>query len=281
MKVLDLFSGIGGFSVGLEAAGMETIAFCEFDKHARAVLKKHWTDVPIHNDVSELDGRQYRGTVDVVCGGFPCQDLSIAGKQAGFEGERSSLYTEMLRIISECRPKYAIFENVTALLTGDRGRWFAKFLYDLEQVGYNAEWHCISASELGAYHHRDRVWIIAYPKSIDDGVSDKKQIKRQKSKLRNSTSKIEVFTNPNSKRLKRESKKQVRGQLNVSGELMRSIEALRGGFNLSEPGLHRANDGVRGRSHRLKQLGNAVVPVIPQAIGMAIMAVESRKGGEA
>ena len=167
MKVLDLFSGIGGFSLGLERAGMETVAFCEFDKHARKVLNKHWPEIPIHNDVRELDGKQYRGSVDVVCGGFPCQDLSQAGKQAGFSGERSSLYREMLRIISECLPRYAIFENVTGLLTGESGRWFGQFLYDLASIGYDAEWHCISASFLGAPHHRDRVWVVAYPNAVD------------------------------------------------------------------------------------------------------------------
>ena len=163
MKVLDLFSGIGGFSLGLERAGMETIAFCEFDEHAQKVLRKHWPDVPIHSDVRSLNGHDYRGTVDVVTGGFPCQDLSTAGEKAGFSGERSSLYIEMLRIISECRPQFAIFENVTGLLTGDSGRWFAKFLYDLDEIGFDAEWHCITASDIGAHHHRDRVWIVAYP----------------------------------------------------------------------------------------------------------------------
>lgn len=163
MKCLDLFSGIGGFSLGFERAGIETVAFCEYDEHARAILKKHWPDVPCYKDVRTLDARKYRGTVDIVCGGFPCQDLSSAGKQAGFGGERSSLYREMLRIVGECRPRYAVFENVTGLLTGDRGRWFAKFLYDLAEIGYDAEWHCISASYIGAPHHRDRVWVIAYP----------------------------------------------------------------------------------------------------------------------
>jgi len=163
MRCLDLFSGIGGFSLGLERAGMETVAFCEYDKHAQRVLRKHWPDVPIFEDVRTLDGKQFKGAVDVVCGGFPCQDLSVAGKKAGFEGERSSLYREMLRIISECLPRYAIFENVTGLLTGESGRWFGKFLYDLAEIGFDAEWHCIPASELGAHHHRDRVWIIAYP----------------------------------------------------------------------------------------------------------------------
>ena len=105
MRVLDLFSGIGGFSLGLERAGMETVAFCEFDKHAQKVLRKHWPEVPIHEDVRVLDGTRYRESVDVVCKGFPCQDLSSAGQRAGFDGERSSLYREMLRVIGECLPR--------------------------------------------------------------------------------------------------------------------------------------------------------------------------------
>lgn len=162
MKVLDLFSGIGMFSLGLERAGMETVAFCEYEDHAQKILKKHWKNIPIHKDVKKLDGTKYRGSVDVVCGGYPCQDLSTAGEQVGFEGERSSLYKHMLRIIGECMPRYAIFENVSGLLTGDSGRWFAKFLYDLAEVGYDAEWHCISAQSVGAEHERERVWVIAY-----------------------------------------------------------------------------------------------------------------------
>ena len=184
MKVLDLFSGIGGFSLGLERAGMETVAFCEFDEHAQKVLRKHWPDVPIHSDIRELNAKQFRGTVDVVCGGFPCQDLSTAGKQVGFSGERSSLYGEMFRVISECMPRYSIFENVTGLLTGDSGRWFGQFLYDLAQIGFDAEWHCVSASDIGAQHHRDRVWVIAYPCGSRSKVGLARQNVRQEGDTR-------------------------------------------------------------------------------------------------
>jgi DNA (cytosine-5)-methyltransferase 1 len=239
MKVLDLFSGIGGFSLGLERAGMETIAFCEIEKYCQKVLKKHWPEVPIYEDIKQLDGTKYRGAVDVVCGGFPCQDLSVAGNQEGFEGERSSLYREMLRIISECLPRYAIFENVTGLISGDGGRWFARFLYDLAAIGYDAEWNCISASYIGAPHHRDRVWIVAYP---------------------------------NRKRCERKPK--ITHYLQQQIELMRSDTGKRKRFDLSEPALCRKDDGISNRSHRLKALGNAVVPQIPEAIGLAIMEVE-------
>lgn len=272
MKVLDLFSGIGGFSLGLERAGMETVAFCENEPHARAILKKHWPDVPIHEDVSKLDGKQYRNTVDVVCGGFPCQDLSVAGKQSGFDGDRSSLYKQMLRIISECLPRYAIFENVTGLLTGNDGRWFAQFLYDLASVGYDAEWHCIPASELGAHHHRDRVWIIAYPTQQYDGSLHRKSHERQKPEFRNCFVQAQIFTNTNTKRCERFASLPYFIQKQI--KFVRSITAKFKRFDLSESPLCGANDGVSRRLDRLRRLGNAVVPQIPELIGRAILDYE-------
>lgn len=236
-KVIDLFSGIGGFSLGLErTGGFETVLFCEFDKHAQKVLKKHWPDVPIHNDVRTLDGKQYRGSIDVICGGFPCQDLSAAGKQAGIDGERSSLYREMLRIISESLPRYAIFENVADLLTGKQGRWFAQFLYDLAAVGYNAEWHCIPASYIGAPHIRDRIWIIAYPDSKKNSFRSFGEI------------------------LKKGKMPGTDFQREWPGPM---------------PNISRVDDGLPKRLHRLGRLGNSVVPQIPEIIGRAIIAVDN------
>jgi len=278
MKVLDLFSGIGGFSLGLERAGMETVAFCEFDKHAQKVLKKHWPDVPIHEDVRTLDGKQYRGSVEVICGGFPCQDLSVAGKKAGFDGERSSLYRQMLRIISECLPRYAIFENVTGLLAGESGRWFGQFLYDLASIGYDAEWHCISASELGAHHHRDRIWIIAYPNNVRGWQKQELRAEcKDKAELGNN-GKEEYVADSDSKR--QQGQRQPIKQLceEAKGDRKASIFesiCLRGKWE-AEPELGRVADGIPNRSHRLKQLGNAVVPPIPEAIGLAIMAANKR-----
>ena len=251
MKVLDLFSGIGGFSLGLERAGMETVAFCEFDKHAQKVLKKHWPDVPIHEDVRTLDGKQFRGTVNVICGGFPCQDVSQAGNKVGVAGSRTNLYTEMLRVISECLPKYAIFENVTGLLSGDNGRWFARFLYDLAQIGYDAEWHCISASYIGAPHHRDRVWIIAYPNGNG----------RPKVALQNISSN--------------------------GGEAEKRWASINAGPLVGngswqdwekQSGVQLVVDGVPGMAHACKQLGNSVVPQIPEIIGRAIIDCEMSNG---
>ena len=285
LKLLDLFSGIGGFSLGLESTGgFETVAFCEFDKHARKVLNKHWPKIKIYEDVRTLNAKKYRGSVDVVCGGFPCQDVSVAGKKKGItEGERSNLYVEMLRIISECLPGYAIFENVTGLLTGESGRWFAKFLYDLAEIGYDAQWHCVSASYVGAPHHRDRIWIIAYPKhngqittkerqSVQKGNGSCQEGKESASELER-LSLQGVFTNSDMQRRERcvEISNCIKQQI---WELGSSITERRKRFDLSEPGLCGTNDGVSGRSHRLKQLGNTVVPLIPKIIGEAILRYE-------
>ncbi len=206
MKVLDLFAGIGGFSLGLERAGMETVAFCEIEEYPRKVLALHWPDVPIFSDVREIyghsnpnparveitrphkttaetcgtgkadkgrsrsNGRWVTGTcqdgrtktvgpIDVITAGFPCQDISTAGKGAGIEGERSGLWSEIARLAGELRPRYIILENVSALLS----RGLDKVLGDLAEIGYDAEWHCIPASHLGAPHRRDRWWCVCYP----------------------------------------------------------------------------------------------------------------------
>lgn len=162
-KVLDLFSGIGGFSLGLERAGMETAAFCEIDPFCQEVLKKHWPNVPIFDDVQNLTKEKLHETgiqrIDIICGGFPCQDISAAGHGVGLKGERSGLWSELCRLIDELQPSYAIIENVSRL----RSNGLATVLKDLWQIRYDAEWHCIPASALGASHRRDRVWILAYP----------------------------------------------------------------------------------------------------------------------
>jgi DNA (cytosine-5)-methyltransferase 1 len=163
LRHLDLFSGIGGFSLGLErTGGFKTVAFCDNEPKTHLVLKKHWPDVPIFDDVKTLTGEKL-GTIDIITGGFPCQDISLAGKGAGLEGERSGLWFEFHRFIKETRPKWVIAENVAAL----RSRGLDQVLRSLFEIGYDAEWHCIPASAVGAPHRRDRIWIVAYPKLHD------------------------------------------------------------------------------------------------------------------
>lgn len=163
LRVLSLFAGIGGFDLGLErTGGFETVAFCEIDPFCRKVLAKHWPNVRQYEDVRTLTGDALERdglAVDVICGGFPCQDISAAGSKAGISGERSGLWREYARLIREIRPRYVIVENVAALL--DRG--LGDVLGDLASLGYDAEWHCIPASAVGAPHRRDRIWIVAHP----------------------------------------------------------------------------------------------------------------------
>ena len=158
MNVGSLFSGIGGFDLGLERAGFHTSWFCEQDDYCTRVLNRHWPRVPVYPDVTTLTAGEVE-PVDVLVGGFPCQDISLAGKGAGLEGARSGLWSEYARLIGELRPRYVIVENVTALL----GRGFGRVLGDLAALGFDAEWDCIPASAVGAPHRRDRVWIVAYP----------------------------------------------------------------------------------------------------------------------
>jgi site-specific DNA-cytosine methylase len=411
VRVLDLFAGIGGFSLGLERAGFETVAFCEIEPYAQKVLAKHWPGVPIYDDVREITAERLAGDgigVDVITGGFPCQDISVAGKQAGIEGERSGLWSEVARLIGELRPRYAILENVTALISGSsaepwpydrcvcgwpyrwrglhlpsaqqengnlqrqnrcgddhKGRrdiygatglgwqsksdaegnkqmgrsemldcdweggcgnhqrdipaldiekaasrilhglasssgisaeaqkrdesvdkssqevgcgdevgdtrsqqkrpgsggagetcdscgravvyesgrlrkrqWFNRVLGDLAEIGYDAEWHCIPASYIGACHRRDRVWIVANPSAIGLKGNDAEAILRQCS---------------------------------LSNQSPRGIARWSKRSDIPAPRTSGGNDGVSNRSHRLAALGNAVVPQIPELIGRAIM----------
>jgi DNA (cytosine-5)-methyltransferase 1 len=244
MKVLDLFSGIGGFALGLEAAGFETVAFCEIDSYAQKVLKKNWPGVPIYDDVRRITADRLVSDgigVDVITGGFPCQDISVAGHRAGITAERSGLWSECARLLGEIRPRYAIFENVTNLLNGGGGDWFKRVLWDISSVGYDAEWHCIPASAIGAHHHRDRIWIVAYPQGIRLQVSNQ--------------------------------------QHGLSPEEGRQGAILSGcdfgkQYFADEPNVGRVAHGIPSRAHRLRCLGNAVVPQIPELIGRQIMEAE-------
>lgn len=162
LKVLDLFSGIGGFSLGFENTEFfETVAFCEIDKHCHAVLNKNFPNVPIFEDVKSLKAEDV-GEVDVIVGGFPCQDISTAGRQKGInENTRSGLWIEYKRIIEEVKPRWVVIENVRNLLSNG----LAIVLQDLHEIGYDAEWEIISARAVGACHLRERAWIVAYPSS--------------------------------------------------------------------------------------------------------------------
>ena len=159
LKVGSLFSGAGLCDIGLQWAGFRHQWFCEIDAFCRAVLARHWPDIPLYEGITTLKGSELP-PVDVLCGGFPCQDVSQGGKHAGIKkGTRSGLWLEYARLIGEIRPKYVIIENVRGLLA----RGIEIVLQDLAEIGYDAEWEVFSAAALGAPHHRERVFIVAYP----------------------------------------------------------------------------------------------------------------------
>lgn len=285
LRVLDLFSGIGGFSLGLErTGGFETAAFCEIEPFPRKVLAKHWPGVTIYEDVRTLTAERLAAdgiAVDVICGGFPCQDISTAGKGAGLAGERSGLWSEIARLVGELRPAYIIVENVSALL----GRGLGTVLGDLAAFGYDAEWHCIPASHVGAPHRRDRIWIVAYPTIISSNVSEYVSQTCGKSvdagELGGSDERICLWNaNPlladaNSQRS--QGRTQARNAEGIWAGRKQLIERCADGFWAAwpvEPSVGRVANGVPARSHRLKALGNAVVPQLPELIGRAIL--ESR-----
>lgn len=284
MKILDLFSGIGGFSLGLERAGMQTIAFCEVDPACRQVLKKHWPDVPIFEDVKTLTAKDIHDTVDVICGGFPCQDISLAGKGAGLAGERSGLWYEYRRLIEEIHPRYVIIENVAAL----RSRGLDQILWSLAEIGYSAEWHCIPASAVSAPHQRDRIWIVGYPNnngssSAQDGQSGVPRDDRSatgaqelvKPSGSSNTWPGDALADTIFARLEGHAWDGKTGwQPGSDGSIGAASVCSRtdgeGWWDI-EPDVGRVAHGVPKRVDRLKQLGNAVVPQIPELIGRAII----------
>lgn len=247
LRSLDLFSGIGGFSLGLErTGGFETAAFCEIEDFPRRVLAKHWPEVPCYEDIRKLNAATLRRDgieVDVLSAGFPCQDVSVAGRQAGIGPEtRSGLWSECLRLVGELQPELAIFENVTNLLSGPTeqpGGWFSTILGDLAQAGYDAEWADIPASYIGAWHRRGRVWILAYP-------------------------------NKNSGQQGR-AEKPILWQRHLSKQLTGAFARWPGRSGLPSPKTCGRNDGVPDVSHRIAALGNAVVPQIPELLGNAYL----------
>lgn len=349
MNVVDLFSGIGGFSLGFERAGMRTIAFCEIEPFCRKILRKHWPDVPIFEDVRELHAEDLPEPVDLVCGGYPCQPFSVAGKRRGAEDDRH-LWPEIVRLIRELdvaenKPAWCLFENVA----GHISMGLDTVLSDLEAEGYTAWPLVIPACAINALHRRDRVLVLAYDSSAgrkerdttakpsDKGhatgggdqefVSDTKR--KHDDDTRHGASKIRwerstqaeiqgcSFTNPqgqhadehhaeseerqapesgegpggktlaNSRTINQRGEWNKhggscctgrRGHGNAEREFRRTDDGLSRrlhGNLIQEPTAHPVtNRKVKNRTARLRALGNAVVPQIPEIIGRAIMAVE-------
>lgn len=275
MNVLDLFSGIGGFSLGLERAGMRTVAFCEIDPFCRRVLAKHWPGVPCYEDVRSLTADRLRSdgiAADVICGGFPCQGISEAGLRQGMSDPRSGLWREYARIIGEVRPRYVIVENVSELLRDGYG--MGEVLGDLAQIGYDAEWHSIPAIAVGADHIRERIWIIAYADSAGRQPLHVERWKQRQAQMgEDATADHADHNGTRSPRglpagTLREDARAISPRLGLALSLAPAFPELDGA---GSPVLGRGEDGIPDRVDRMHAIGNSVVPQIPEIIGRAIM----------
>lgn len=291
LKVLDLFSGVGGFSLGLEMTGnFETVAFCESDEGCQKSIKENWPGRTIFKDIKDLQTTHvFAGhdvlnnadaskavvynDIDLICGGFPCQDISIAGKKEGINGERSGLWKEFHRIIKEVHPRWVVIENVANLRT----QGLARVIKDLWKIGYCCSWDIIPAASIGAHHLRERAWVIATPADSNDNgcwntfASPKEALRRwteATSELRDNWSEEKY---------------------NAQSRVCRILDGLPEGLDINlrrrkadTPNQKRIKELTgelkRIRAKRIKQLGNAIVPQIAQLIGEVIIAYE--KEGE-
>ena len=291
MRFGSLFSGIGGLDLGLEMAGMECSWMVEVDKFGSQILKHHWPETEIYGDIYTIDGKELE-SVDLICGGFPCQPVSQAGKRAGTADERW-LWGEFARIIRQVKPRWVVAENVTGLLSANSGRAFAEVLRDLAESGYNAVWDVFPAGGqggVGALHRRERIFIIA--KLADtDSISRRRSSKQrritkrefQQSKQKGSEMGSQVercgklcgeVSDTDTKRLQGMVKESQTGarQIQQIGFCSRTSRWKGGDV---EPNVGRVANGVPRRVDRLKALGNAVVPQVAKQIGEMIMEIES------
>ena len=325
IQVLDLFSGIGGFSLGLERAGFETVAFCEIDKYCRLVLQKHWKDIKIYSDVREIKKERLEAdgipSPDVITGGFPCQPFSVAGRRQG-TGDNRYLWPEMFRIIKEFKPRWIIAENVRGIINIQDGVVFEGVHADLESQNYETQTFIIPAAGVGAPHRRDRVWVVAHSKfngfpSSKKRKSTKETIPKESQGQNNSFNTTGTSGLSSSTKIMANSRRTIRGEQSsrnkesigsgtsqktertfdrdsITGSSEREKimanskrvyvqgqhdgsgkeQSRRGGWWEVEPNVGRVADGLPGRVHRLKGLGNSIVPQIAEEIGKAILKVD-------
>jgi len=270
MKVYETFCGIGGFSLGFKRAGFEIIGGCEIDPYARAVYAKNFGIEP-DGDIRSIQSIQ----ADIICGGFPCQDISNANtNRKGLEGERSGLWWELARIIKNSSPRWVVLENVSALL--QQGSGMGDILRFFSEIGYDVEWDCLPASAFGANHQRDRVWIVAHPKSIRDrGVLRKLYSKDEKTSesKKQYENKAKQFINGSKTMADTERAGLHEGHINQEGQTSRQSWQQQTNWTI-EPNMGRVAHGIPNRVDRLKCLGNAIVPQISEWIAKRIKEIE-------
>jgi DNA (cytosine-5)-methyltransferase 1 len=179
LRHLDTFTGYGGFTISAQKLGWETVGFSEIDKYASAILKYNFSNIKNYGNISDIDFRQFRGEIDIITGGTPCQDLSVAGKGKGLEGERSGLFFEFIRAITESEATYFVWENVKGALWSNKGWDFARVQIEMEQAGYDVWWQVINAKDFGVPQNRERIFAIGIRKGSGREVLFEQRESRQ------------------------------------------------------------------------------------------------------
>ena len=277
LKILDTFAGIGGFSYAAHelVGGFETTQFVEIDPFCQKVLKKHFPKVPCHDDIKTFTA--YPGQYDVITGGFPCQDISVAGRREGITDQsRSGLFYELIRVIRLVRPKFVVMENVAAILNNG----LDIVLGELSEAGYDAEWSIISASSLGAAHRRSRWWCVAYTNDYGSSSSSINEINDKTDsslqKRQNQVSKSSGSSESSDSRIVRSFEGNVTDS-NSEGLQRKILSKMESGIwsakhtrrldpnwrsYVSKPILPRGSYGLSNRVDRTKALGNSIVPAV-------------------
>ena len=290
LKVLDLFSGIGGFSLGLESTGhFKTIGFVEKDKFCQKVLQKNFKNIPIIGDIRDVKGSEFEA--DVITGGFPCQSISIAGKQKGKNDDRY-LFPEMLKVIREVKPKWIIGENVQNLINISNGTILKEIIEGLETENFEVQCFSISASSQGAWHKRERIWIVANSNDRFNIREDKKiQTRRNtindgsSSNVSNTKCNEHKYTSTNQSRTSELWRFYSAKKKQTSHDLWSKTSRCNAPFRQEswwnfESRICRIPHGLsermdRFRKDRIKALGNSIVPQIAREIGKAIIEAEN------
>jgi DNA (cytosine-5)-methyltransferase 1 len=261
---IDLFTGIGGLTLSL-SDWIRPAIYCEIDRYAQSVLLSRMASgqlpiAPIWDDIKTLDVREFRGHIDIIYGGFPCQDISIAGAGRGLEGERSGLFFEILRLAEEIKPKFIFLENVPAIST----RGLDRVAREISALGYDCRWDIVSAAEVGALHKRERWFLLGYAKhngSLSPDVAYSNCPGLQEKRAEQQTARTQQclpMANSDSKsgpRLRSREEERfpivgVRGKYSTIDQWQKAVSSM-----------DRVTDGIPHRAHRIKCLGNGVVPI--------------------
>jgi DNA (cytosine-5)-methyltransferase 1 len=260
---LALFAGAGGGILGGKLLGWNTVCAVEYDTYAASVLVARQNDgclepFPVWDDVRTFDGKPWRGIVDVVSGGFPCTDISVAGKGAGITGKQSGLWSEMARIVGEVRPEYVFVENSPLLVK----RGLAVVLGDLAEMGYDAEWGIVGARHAGAPHRRDRIWIVANATGQQGNQREGGNVDEAQARGESVHAAIEPCRQDVANALRQRGRDGPTGIKNAEDAGQSPRCSWRSDWWDTERGLDRVAHGVAHRTHRLKAIGNGQVPAV-------------------